>query len=365
MLDFSEYALQDLHRHQDFRSTFLCHLNHVSDCRKQNDAEALRLQNTDEFIATCKEKYDHAITSKVPEAVRAGAAELLTGEIDHQVEVAKDDLGHNRLREGTAFPLSTTPPGSPGSSPHSAPIATTSQGYLSIEDLSPISSATDKKQTARRSLQRRYGILQEKWTLDSGSIVENILYEAGKKLSVPHPIQSFIIDMQDSYTKKLFSEKDWAEITSDIPKPTMYGQHASTYLATFDDIKTVENLESILEKRPTCDPECEKDWSIGEAARQWDELSSKYTDEANFKILRQLHDILMSHTMEVGGPSKLRNVLVSGLILGDTASTIDLMDKYEIAYKKSNEEKRQERLQELALEDNNDERWRDLLASSP
>ncbi|KAF9992498.1 hypothetical protein BGZ79_003004 [Entomortierella chlamydospora] len=145
MLDFSEYALQDLHRHQDFRSTFLCHLNHVSDCRKQNDAEALRLQNTDEFIATCKEKYDHAITSKVPEAVRAGAAELLTGEIDHQVEVAKDDLGHNRLREGTAFPLSTTPPGSPGSSPHSAPIATTSQGYLSIEDLSPISSATDKK----------------------------------------------------------------------------------------------------------------------------------------------------------------------------------------------------------------------------
>ncbi|KAF9992499.1 hypothetical protein BGZ79_003005 [Entomortierella chlamydospora] len=109
----------------------------------------------------------------------------------------------------------------------------------------------------------------------------------------------------------------------------------------------------------------EKDWSIGEAARQWDELSSKYTDEANFKILRQLHDILMSHTMEVGGPSKLRNVLVSGLILGDTASTIDLMDKYEITYKKSNEEKRQERLQELALEDNNDERWRDLLASSP
>lgn len=86
MLNFTEYALQDHHRHRDFRSIFLCYMNHIHGCRKKNDAEALRLQYTDEFMATCKKKYHLVITSKVPEAVRVGAVDLLTSEIDLQVE---------------------------------------------------------------------------------------------------------------------------------------------------------------------------------------------------------------------------------------------------------------------------------------
>ncbi|KAF8923766.1 hypothetical protein BGZ58_002577, partial [Dissophora ornata] len=86
MLNFAEYALQDPHKHRDFRSIYLCYLNHIHDCRKQNDAEALRLKTTDEFMTTCERDYNLTLTKQVPAAVRAGAAELLTGEVDLQVE---------------------------------------------------------------------------------------------------------------------------------------------------------------------------------------------------------------------------------------------------------------------------------------
>ncbi|KAF9123772.1 hypothetical protein BGW39_008709 [Mortierella sp. 14UC] len=53
-----------------FYGAALCYLNHVRDCRKQNDAEALSLQFNNEFLAACKDEYKIATTSKVPEAVR-------------------------------------------------------------------------------------------------------------------------------------------------------------------------------------------------------------------------------------------------------------------------------------------------------
>ncbi|KAG9070416.1 hypothetical protein KI688_009753 [Linnemannia hyalina] len=103
MLSFTEYTLQDLHGHKDYRSTYLCYTNYVCTCREQDDEQALRLDYTEEFRAACKNEYNVIITNKVPEAVRAGAADLLTGEIDHQVEAAKEELGHSR--SATTRPL--------------------------------------------------------------------------------------------------------------------------------------------------------------------------------------------------------------------------------------------------------------------
>ncbi|KAF9083070.1 hypothetical protein BGX27_004269 [Mortierella sp. AM989] len=53
----------------------------------------------------------------------------------------------------------------------------------------------------------------------------------------------------------------------------------------------------------------EKDWGIGEVARIWDKISNKYISESTFKLPRQLHDILIARTMEVGDAQALRNVL--------------------------------------------------------
>ncbi|OAQ22241.1 hypothetical protein K457DRAFT_26258 [Linnemannia elongata AG-77] len=60
----------------------------------------------------------------------------------------------------------------------------------------------------------------------------------------------------------------------------------------------------------------EKDWAIGEAARTWDELGQKFIHESTFKLPRQLHDVLMARSLEVGGPDRMRGVLVSGLVIG-------------------------------------------------
>lgn len=63
----------------------------------------------------------------------------------------------------------------------------------------------------------------------------------------------------------------------------------------------------------------EKDWAIGEAARIWDDMAQKYSNESTFKLPRQLHDVLMARSMEVGGPERMRGVLVSGLVIGGKA----------------------------------------------
>ncbi|KAF9407072.1 hypothetical protein BGZ76_006184, partial [Entomortierella beljakovae] len=61
-------------------------MNYIRDCRNQNDIEALGFRTSDEIVNKFKEDYHILITSKVPDTVRAGAADLLSA--------AKDDLGH-------------------------------------------------------------------------------------------------------------------------------------------------------------------------------------------------------------------------------------------------------------------------------
>lgn len=95
MLNFNDHALQDSHQHRDFRSTYLCYMNHVRDCRKQDDADALRLQVTEEFIEDCEQRYNILLQKEVLAAVRARVTELLIGEVALQVEAAKVALGHN------------------------------------------------------------------------------------------------------------------------------------------------------------------------------------------------------------------------------------------------------------------------------
>ncbi|KAF9929118.1 hypothetical protein FBU30_001847 [Linnemannia zychae] len=275
-------------------------------------------------------------------------------------------------------------------------------------------SITKFADSARRSLQRRHSSLGPKWVLKSGTVVEDVLFEAGQKLTVHHPIRSFMIDMQDPYTKGLFDGEDWADIKNNLPSAVPYASATSTYMDTFDAVKTVDDLRMRLRHRPDgvelelvymclqnwlnlyemtspspfaiesslseswwmsqawgiCSqltkgvPGCfmltgdmtgvdssmrrnhkerlintaphvsrkrmgvradliwrsvlapEKDWAIGEAARTWDDLGQKYIHEGTFKLPRQLHDVLVARSMEVGGPEKMRDVLVSGLVIG-------------------------------------------------
>ncbi|CAG8760126.1 4517_t:CDS:2, partial [Gigaspora margarita] len=62
----------------------------------------------------------------------------------------------------------------------------------------------------------------KKWTLSSGTCVEDILFRRGNSLSTESLIHSWIIDLNDLETKRLFTDEDWREISKTVHKqPTI------------------------------------------------------------------------------------------------------------------------------------------------
>ncbi|KAF9896822.1 hypothetical protein BX616_006687, partial [Lobosporangium transversale] len=112
----------------------------------------------------------------------------------------------------------------------------------------------------------------------------------------------------------------------------------------------------------------ETDWAVAEAAKAWCPQNNKYISESKFKLPRQLHDILIGRSMEVGGANELRKAIVSGLIIGgnnaSTTSTMHLMAEYELAEKRFTSRKKKEgriNLSNAMLEPKVS--WRNLLQS--
>ncbi|KAF9419691.1 hypothetical protein BGZ76_004220, partial [Entomortierella beljakovae] len=288
----------------------------------------------------------------------------------------------------------------------------TNSSPISSSASAPSASPKGKKSFTnknRRSLDGRYQNLGEKWILESGTIVEDVLYAAGsdENCAVFSPIHSFMIDLDDRKIEALFSKADWKEIISDLPPFQHYGDDADKYIDRCMDVDTKEKLKAVLETRQQ-DPECkiihycldqweellfsesspfpvaarlgeawwkenawgvcrrlttavkdafiimgekaghdsterrnqdidnadrkktgvkvdflwrtisspDVDWSAGESATVWDPASMKYRNEGSFKLPRQLHDILVARTSEVGGVDSLRKEYVCGLLTG-------------------------------------------------
>ncbi|KAI1297456.1 hypothetical protein EDD11_007116 [Mortierella claussenii] len=120
--------------------------------------------------------------------------------------------------------------------------------------------------TTLKDLEREPGpTFGPKWLLESGTVVEDVLLQAGLELSVDHPIRSFMVDLQDKYTESLFSPQDWTEIKSNLPVSVTYSTKAAEYLDTLEDIVQEQDIISALDSRP-CDPEmaivhrCAESW---------------------------------------------------------------------------------------------------------
>lgn len=54
----------------------------------------------------------------------------------------------------------------------------------------------------------------QKWKLNSGRFVEDVIYNHALKLKKEHSLHSFIIDTGDEYTQSLFTDQEWQEITT-------------------------------------------------------------------------------------------------------------------------------------------------------
>ncbi|ORZ10014.1 hypothetical protein BCR41DRAFT_132534 [Lobosporangium transversale] len=58
------------------------------------------------------------------------------------------------------------------------------------------------------------------------------------------------------------------------------------------------------------------DWAVVESAKAWDITGDKYIVESTSKLPRQLHDILVNRTREVGSMNMMRKAVVPGLVIG-------------------------------------------------
>ncbi|KAK5796910.1 hypothetical protein F5H01DRAFT_373564 [Linnemannia elongata] len=72
------------------------------------------------------------------------------------------------------------------------------------------------------SLQRRYSSLGERWTLKSGTVVEDILFEAGKRMKDFH----------------------------NLPDGSPYSKETADYLDEFERVETLKDLQDLLNTRP-------------------------------------------------------------------------------------------------------------------
>ncbi|KAG0242051.1 hypothetical protein BGX31_000676 [Mortierella sp. GBA43] len=224
--------------------------------------------------------------------------------------------------------------------------------------------------------QKRYEDLGEKWILETGTVVEDILFEAGNKCSIYNPVHSFMIDTHDPWIREFFTDDEWDEISNGRPTLDMDNETLH-YIEQFDKVTTIEELEQCLSRYPkefesalvhrtltSCDqphslmlpgetscldsrlrrnigrysshtgPQARlrvgakadfiwrtmdgpaKDWGVVEASRTWDELGDKYITESSMKLPRQMHDILRSRTREVGALDLMRRAQVPGLFVG-------------------------------------------------
>ncbi|RUS27714.1 hypothetical protein BC938DRAFT_482838 [Jimgerdemannia flammicorona] len=75
-----------------------------------------------------------------------------------------------------------------------------------------------------------------KWTLSSGTCVEDVLFRKGNRLPVESPLHSWIIDLGDWETEKLFTAEDWNEIKGMVcNQPDV------------DNVRTTADLRKVLE----------------------------------------------------------------------------------------------------------------------
>ncbi|KAF9152067.1 hypothetical protein BGX20_005243, partial [Mortierella sp. AD010] len=121
----------------------------------------------------------------------------------------------------------------------------TSKATSSTVPLLSVPSSSSKRTKADKPVR--------KWVLASGTVVEDILYAAGSDKDCASV--SFMLDLDDARTKALFTEEDWKEIISDLPRYENYGEEASRYLDMCMEVTNIEDMKKILEKRQY-DPEC-------------------------------------------------------------------------------------------------------------
>ncbi|RUP43833.1 hypothetical protein BC936DRAFT_136677, partial [Jimgerdemannia flammicorona] len=86
-----------------------------------------------------------------------------------------------------------------------------------------------------------------KWVLSSGTCVEDVLFRKGNRLPVESSFHSWIIDLGDWETEKLFTAEDWHEIKRAACIQPKVDEYLARSLARFRSVRTTADLRKVLE----------------------------------------------------------------------------------------------------------------------
>ncbi|KAG0324771.1 hypothetical protein BG004_003370 [Podila humilis] len=268
-MSFKEFAAADEHNHPSFEKMFSCYQAFIGRNVKYGN-----IQEPQVDMEQCRQEFRIMLLQGSFSVSRVAASEFVNASIQDHTEEAMCLRRISKANE-TSVNLSENVGSASNGSIFQA-SASVAPGYpaLSLKDLeqepgpshskrknntqNTIAELAKKKkkpdetfaESARRSLQRRHSNLGPKWSLASGTIVEDVLLQAGLELTVDHPIRSFMIDLQDKYTESLFSPQDWTEVKANLPSSAVYSKEAATYLDALKDITQDQDIVCLLERSP-------------------------------------------------------------------------------------------------------------------
>ncbi|RIB14134.1 hypothetical protein C2G38_2248444 [Gigaspora rosea] len=210
--------------HKTLASELKTLLNHFSENSREGcKAKAIRKQ--------LKRKIED-IARNVTSAIAKACYTLSSYEIPKRPRIDYKNLDHN-VNDGNyeenidLLEQSTSEISSMQSTSERLPMQSTSEtsSIQSTSETSPIQSTSETSPMQSTKLPKKFEEayleldLNYMWLLKSGRKMEEVIYQFARNLYKESYLHSFIVNDIDVFTKSLFSEEEWKEITtSDKPK---------------------------------------------------------------------------------------------------------------------------------------------------
>ncbi|KAK3804770.1 MAG: hypothetical protein J3Q66DRAFT_361727 [Benniella sp.] len=200
MKPFIEFVVQDDHNHSSYEAQLGCYSRYVNNCAKDGDADAVSFK-----IFDLRAEYDEAIIKRLALNGYSSAARIIDNNFENvtqdvigdEIETAGPASKKVKLGSGAAVRNGRSKSSKTASGSHPGlTISTAGQHRLRYEDF-------DETKFMK---------------LKSGRVVEKVLMDEICQTTRPSSsillTRSFVIDFNCHYTKSLFTQQEWQELSA-------------------------------------------------------------------------------------------------------------------------------------------------------
>ncbi|KAK3804774.1 MAG: hypothetical protein J3Q66DRAFT_361757 [Benniella sp.] len=196
MKPFIEFVVQDDHNHSSYEAQLGCYSRYVNNCAKDGDADAVSFK-----IFDLRAEYDEAIIKRLALNGYSSAARIIDNNFENvtqdvigdEIETAGPASKKVKLGSGAAVRNGRSKSSKTASGSHPGlTISTAGQHRLRYEDF-------DETKFMK---------------LKSGRVVEKVLMDENLSDDATFKTRSFVIDFNCHYTKSLFTQQEWQELSA-------------------------------------------------------------------------------------------------------------------------------------------------------